>query len=410
MRLDYENFQVIINENTGNWMALENQGAELYERYAGNLTFPNDEVKEFMHGIKKHLDTIRYADSSEKGLSVLLTNMCNFECLHCYYSSSYDKPKMLEYDEVYRDFIKRCAEDGFKWICFSGGEPLLNKNLDKFVLNAIENGFKVSVLTNGSLIDDGTAKFFADNHVSVQISLDGTGEIYETIRCGSKYSRTIEGLKKLRQNDVATDISFLPSKLTIPDFENIVNVAKKYNVYSIHMPFLEIYGRATKNYELLHVREVDLIKFFEDIIDDYFDNKLENVKIGFIENIKDQLLHPHIQNSCKACRELVLGIDYNNKVYPCSELIMDEYCIGKVSDSLSEIRNTFRQMIHNISTASVDNIRKCTECPFKVLCGGGCRVQALIAGNVLKEDKYCEVLRRLYIKILGKIVKNDIDL
>ena len=409
MTLDYGNFQVIMNENTGNWIALENKGFEIYSTYAGLSDYPTAEIEEFVRNIDSHLEHINSFEDSEKGLSVLLTNMCNFSCLHCYYSSSYTQPKMLEFNESYKDFISNCVADGFKWICFSGGEPLLNKSFEKFIINAAENGLHISVLTNGSLVDEKIAKLFSDYNVSVQVSLDGTGDVYETIRCGSKYSKTLRGLKLLSMYDVGTDISFLPAKLTIPDYENVVRIAQEYGVKSIHMPFLEIYGRAVENYERLHISHQELFSFMELVIDDYFDGKYNGIKIGFIENLMGQLLHPNVQISCRACREMILGIDYNERVYPCSELIMDEYCIGTIQESLPELRKNFRKRLCNISSASVNRIEKCSLCPFKVLCGGGCRVQALIAGDVLQEDKYCEVLKKLYTKILEKIVVYDID-
>jgi radical SAM protein with 4Fe4S-binding SPASM domain len=80
--------------------------------------------------------------------------------------------------------------------------------------------------------------------------------------------------------------------------------------------------------------------------------------------LKNQLLFPQIRESCKACQELALGIDYTNSVYPCSELIMDEYKIGQTNDVLT--------------------------------------------GGLYTKDKNCEVMEYLYMKMLEKIVELDI--
>jgi len=130
--------------------------------------------------------------------------------------------------------------------------------------------------------------------------------------------------------------------------------------------------------------------------------------VGFVENIKNQLLFPQIKECCKACQELVLGIDYNNVVYPCSELIMDEYRIGRTSDSLEMIRANFKEKVRNLADVSVNKVEKCRDCTFKMLCGGGCRVQAILMGGLFREDKNCEVFKQLYMEILSKIVELDI--
>lgn len=44
-----------------------------------------------------------------------------------------------------------------------------------------------------------------------------------------------------------------------------------------------------------------------------------------------------------------------------------------------------------------------------MLCGGGCRVQAVLTGGLYTEDKNCEVMQYLYMKMLEKIVELDIN-
>jgi hypothetical protein len=41
--------------------------------------------------------------------------------------------------------------------------------------------------------------------------LDGTGSTYEKVRKNGSYKKAIEGIKKLTDGGVVTDISFIPS-------------------------------------------------------------------------------------------------------------------------------------------------------------------------------------------------------
>lgn len=406
--LDINNEKMLFEENSGKWLLLEDEGFEIYKENYQKKCIKNKEIKEFVEQVNEFLSKKNYMDTKEKGLTVLLTNQCNFECIHCFYGSASCKPKMLAFNEEYCTFFESYIKDGLKWVCFTGGEPLLNPQFIDFINHASKYDVNISVMTNGSLINNEMVELFKKNNVSVQVSLDGTEEVYEKIRKNASYRKTIEGIKKLTEGGVITDISFVPSRITIPDFDNVLKIIKEMNINLLHMPFLEKYGRAEENYDILEIRDDELISFLEKIIEDYYLGKFGNIKVGFIENIKNQLLFPQIKESCKACQELALGIDYSNSVYPCSELIMDEYKIGNIGDSLDTIRSNFRKMICNLSNVSVNNVEKCKNCTFKMLCGGGCRVQAILSGGLFTEDKNCEVMKQLYMDILSKIIELDI--
>lgn len=407
--LEVCNSKMLFEENTGKWLVLEDEGYEIYKDNYQKEIIESEEIKEFIEEVNGYLNQKNLIDTKEKGLTVLLTNQCNLECIHCFYSSSSCKPKMLEFNEEYCDFFENYVKDGLKWVCFTGGEPLLNPQFSDFINHAAKYDVNISVMTNGILIKDEIADLLKKYNIYVQVSLDGTGSTYENVRKNGSYKRAIEGIKKLTDSGVVTDISFVPSRITIPDFDNVVNVAKKLHVNLLHMPFLEKYGRAEDNYDLLEITDDELKIFLGKIIEDYYSGKFGDVKVGFIENFKNQLLFPQIRESCKACQELALGVDYTNSIYPCSELIMDEYKIGHTNDSLEVIRNNFRKMICNLSNVSVNKVKKCRECTFKMLCGGGCRVQAVLTGGLYTEDKNCEVMQYLYMKMLEKIVELDIN-
>lgn len=407
--LNINNQKLIFEENTGKWLVLNDEGFNIFINNFKNKEIKDKEIKDFIFQVKEHLNNVQLINKKEKGLTVLLTNQCNLECLHCYYGSSICKPEMLKFNDEYCSFIKQYVEDGLKWICFTGGEPLLNPQFIEFVRHAISLGLNVSVLTNGMLVNEELVNLFKENNVFVQVSLDGTKAVYEKIRKKSSFERVCDNIGKLTQAGVQTDISFVPSRINISDFQNVAELAMDLNINLLHMPFLEKYGRAEDNYEMLALSDDELIKFLDSIIENYFSGKYGKLKIGFIENIKNQLLFPHVKECCKACNELVLGIDYTNTVYPCSELIMDEYKIGKTADSLSTIRKNFREKIHSLKNVTVNRVEKCKDCVFKMLCGGGCRVQALLSGGLYSEDKNCAVIKFLYEKLLTKIIELDLE-
>lgn len=87
------------------------------------------------------LDTFR--------VGLLLTEQCNIECSHCWFSSGPDRRVHMELDEAL-DYIDQIKEiPSVKWISFTGGEPfLLPEMLVSVVDFASKRGFQTECVTN----------------------------------------------------------------------------------------------------------------------------------------------------------------------------------------------------------------------------------------------------------------------
>lgn len=82
---------------------------------------------------------------------ILFTKSCNFKCPFCHNAPLVlDKSKkgLISEDEIFEYLNKRKKVlDG---VVISGGEPLLQKNIKKFVFKIKQEGYKVKLDTNGS--------------------------------------------------------------------------------------------------------------------------------------------------------------------------------------------------------------------------------------------------------------------
>ena len=64
-----------------------------------------------------------------------------------------------------------------------GGEPLMHKNRYKMFELLFDAGFDVSLVTNGTLVDDRLAEMLAPNLTWMRISIDAaTAETYKMLR------------------------------------------------------------------------------------------------------------------------------------------------------------------------------------------------------------------------------------
>ncbi len=85
-----------------------------------------------------------------------ITSRCNLYCLHCYAAKNQDKIRQLTRKEI-TGVIDDLVKAKVPLIIFSGGEPLLHKDIFFISRYAIKKGIRISLSTNGTLIDNETA-------------------------------------------------------------------------------------------------------------------------------------------------------------------------------------------------------------------------------------------------------------
>ncbi|GAG17377.1 unnamed protein product, partial [marine sediment metagenome] len=104
--------------------------------------------------------------------SIELTSRCNAKCDFCYIV---DKNVRDLPTEKIHEILDKLAEAGIISLTFTGGEPFIREDLLDILSYAVEKKFwKMSIFTNGTLIEDRHIQFLREN-VSffpiVQISL-----------------------------------------------------------------------------------------------------------------------------------------------------------------------------------------------------------------------------------------------
>ncbi|MGB2078183.1 MAG: radical SAM protein, partial [Vibrio sp.] len=142
---------------------------------------------------------------------------CNLDCHYCYYLKQEDKARegMAQSlaEKMVRDHILSQPENSpqvdFIW---HGGEPMMRGlNFFKAVVAAqkkVATGQKIinTIQTNGTLINDKWAQFFAREHFMVGISIDGPHLINDIARIDKKgnssFERTMRGIAHLKKFDV----------------------------------------------------------------------------------------------------------------------------------------------------------------------------------------------------------------
>jgi len=129
---------------------------------------------------------------------------CNLKCPHCIlnqkkYFSNYYKGSNINWSEY-----KRIIDEGKDYSCPSmspqgNNEPLLNKDIDKYIKYASDRGFiDIMINTNALLLTEEMAKKLLDSGLTrIRFSIDAaTAKTYNKIRPGGDYDKIIANVYK----------------------------------------------------------------------------------------------------------------------------------------------------------------------------------------------------------------------
>ena len=114
-------------------------------------------------------------------VTLLVTYACNFGCDHCE-SASHPKAEWGLPFEIIARLIRELREMGVKVLIISGGEPLVRPDLFEIIGLANQQGLKVLLCTNGSLVERNREDLARAGLDSVFTSVDGLEETNDRFR------------------------------------------------------------------------------------------------------------------------------------------------------------------------------------------------------------------------------------
>ena len=166
-----------------------------------------------------------------------LTPNCVLKCRQC---DIWKNPpeKHISYDEAKIIIDKLHSWLGNCYIFFTGGEPLMNKDLPKIIGYAYSQGTISHINSNATLIDENMAKKLVDNHLfAISISLDGANsKTHDYLRGMSKtFSKAINAIKYLQKYPQSPKIfiNTVMMKNNTSELLDIVKLAKKHRTDGI---------------------------------------------------------------------------------------------------------------------------------------------------------------------------------
>ena len=344
-----------------------------------------------------------------KSLCLMVAQDCNLRCKYCFGDGgSYGNKRAVMSEEVGRravDFIiensknrRHCEID------FFGGEPLINFKVVKAVTEYVRQRetetdkiFKLTLTTNGMLLNDEAVKWLNDNNISLVLSLDGRKEIHDAMRPDStghgSYDRALKNFRKLVDSRNG-DNYYLRGTYTKKNLDFTSDVLdlndKGFDILSVEPVVLKDSPLGFTEADLPRINEE-----YDRLTYAYLKRQRDGKGFFFFHFNVDLSNGPCVAKRLSGCGagHEYFAVDVNGDLYPCHQFVgRDKYKLGSVFNGVEDPQNWseyFRQ-------SHVLNKPKCRECWARFFCSGGCHANADLFNDDIRKpyEVGCEIQKK----------------
>ena len=200
--------------------------------YCGQVT-PGDWIRYGERGSPEHQADVVPKQASERRPIVVwnITRQCNLKCVHCYNDSGTKADDELSTQEA-KDVLRDLADFGVPSVLFSGGEPLMRKDLFELLGLGRELGLRTVISTNGTLITADVARQIKAHDVSyVGISLDGIGPVNDRFRAvEGAFDQAVRGIRNCQNEGVRIGLRLTLTQRNVEDLDALFGFFEKENI------------------------------------------------------------------------------------------------------------------------------------------------------------------------------------
>ena len=329
-----------------------------------------------------------------RAISLAIAQKCNLGCAYCYAEGgTFGGAKKNMPDRVAADAVRRLigeASPGDRVnLAFLGGEPLSNRPalfaatelaVELAAAKNVSVGF--SITTNGTLVTPDDGAFFERHGFAVTVSIDGIGEMHDTLRPfkggRGSFERIVERIRPLlgmqQRMQISARVTVTPRNLRLKaTLDGLINLG----FHSVG--FSPMLSSPTGRQEM---SRADLSEMLGQMIDcgRAFEEQVIAGRRYPFSNMSSamQEIHKgtHRPYPCGAGGPY-LGVSAEGDFFACHRFVGDETgAMGNVANGVDADRQ--RDWLHR---RHVHFQEPCKSCWARYLCGGGCHYEVIHRGR-----------------------------
>jgi len=377
--------------------------------YCGTVE-PSDALRYGRHSGKLPSHLLQFSEDKRPVVVWNITQRCNLKCVHCYAHAKDVTFKNELTTEEGKALLDDFAQFGVPVVLFSGGEPVMRKDLPDLARYAVERGMRAVISTNGTLITPEKAQLFKEIGLSyVGISLDGMEEVNDRFR-GVKgaFQGAVAGIRNCQEAGIKVGLRFTMNRLNAAEIPSIFDLLEELNVPRICFYHLVYTKRGSKLIEedLNHEETRAVVDLIMDRTKDLHDRGKPTEVLTVDNHADGPYLYLRLQKEdpqrAKEVLELLKMNEGNNSGRGIGCVSWDgaihadqfwrHYSFGNVRvRPFSEVwMDTSNDLMKKLKDKKKYVKGRCAECQWLNICAGNFRVRPeAVTGDLWAADPAC---------------------
>ena len=330
-----------------------------------------------------------------------VTRSCNLACRHCR-AEAHSEPYPGECDTAAaKAFIDTLPEVGNPIIIFTGGEPLLRKDIFELAAYARDKGLRSVMAPNGTLVTPVIAAKMRESGIQrCSVSLDGAdAEHHDAFRgVPGAFDGAMRGIAYLREAGIPFQINTTVTRNNLAHFKHIFNLAERVGAVAWHIFLLVPMGRAAdmhdqvitaEEYEktlnwLYDFRKTTKMHLKATCAPHYYRIMRQRARAEGIAVTPDSFGMDAVTRGCLGGIGFCF-VSHLGQVQPCGYLELDCGNVFKTPfPTIWRTAEPFRRFRDKNEYTG-----KCGTCEYHRVCGG-CRARAhSLTGDYMAEEPLC---------------------
>ena len=401
-----ENRVVIANRDTGEWMKISKECADIINQ-AIKLELADEELldkiaddedRSYIKTLLEKLEDLGVVSEKRENtiefdvIYLLITNRCNLRCTHCCADAEGEASKTFQLEmntQQWKKTIDKVISANPKGVAITGGEPMIRNDFFE-ILETEQKKYtgKIALATNSTLISNENVSTLVKLIDKIDVSIDGIDEeTCSKIRGKGVFGKVMNSIALLKNNgmkEITLSMTFGASNYHLK--EKFLELNKALNTKPIIRIFMPK-GRGEKSRQ-----------FFED------DNKTnEGIVLSDDEMVVARKSLRTI--TCGAgIREFV--INYDGSLYPCPNMVADKYRFAHVDDFSSfqklyeSIYQKKEEMISNLIKIQPEHLEECKNCKVNLFCWSCLAEIELKLKDKEKFRERCEIQKKILYPLI----------
>ncbi|NWF56156.1 MAG: 12,18-didecarboxysiroheme deacetylase [Syntrophaceae bacterium] len=377
--------------------------------YCGTVE-ASDPLRYGRHSGKLPSHLLQFSEDKKPVVVWNVGQRCNLKCVHCY-SHSQNRGYTGEMSsEEGRALIQDLARFGSPVILFSGGEPLLRKDLCDLAQLATDLGMRAVISTNGTLLTAGMARKLKRIGLSyVGVSLDGMEETNDRFR-GVKgaFQAALQGIGNCQEAGIKVGLRFTINRRNAQDIPGIFDLLERENIPRVCFYHLVYAGRGSEliREDLDHGETRKVVDLIIDRTRDLHDRN-KKMEVLTVDNHADgpylylRMMREGSPRSAEVMELLRMNegnssgvgigcVSWDGSVH--ADQFWRHYSFGNVR------QRPFSQVWMDVSNPLMARLKekkkhitgRCASCRFLDVCAGNFRVRAeAVTGDLWAPDPAC---------------------